>query len=532
MPWHVNPDDRRCPSSQPHAVVQSDTGELVGCHATRKAAENQIAALHASEYNTSQEGEPQEAEENAAGLWQVSYNDQRCPSTKPHAVIRSDTGEIGGCNKSRKAAERQATAMSNKRTAAQTKEPAQDLKANPRRGEVRKAIAAHDTDVTDPSGESDCAGYRSKAPNDRSVLRYIHAVERTGEGFDPDEKRSYALPHHSGEGAPADLACVRNALARLPQTEGLSEDEREGARRHLERHLNKQEQDTAPAGESRSGIEIDPDNTTIRVADEQVALSSFVRELDEMRRNHETSTPVQLHHVQVRASRAQNDPYTITGYASVVDREYELVPGVRERISSRAFANVLARDPDTHALWEHDTRAVLGRTRSKTLDLQLDSHGLRFWARPPDTSYARDLRTLMERGDVDQASFAFTVPDGGDEWRMHEEDGESVIVRTVTDMDHLFDVTVAAKGANPLTDSSVGRAAVRAAAGVSPMRASSRSVGATPPNSGGDSADASSPQPERLADEETNDRAEYLQARIAEWQVALRRRKRKIERFR
>jgi len=49
----------------------------------------------------------------------------------------------------------------------------------------------------------------------------------------------------------------------------------------------------------------------------------------------------------------------------------------------------------------------------------------------PDTQLARDLRESIRRGDISGSSFAFTIPDGGQEWR---EDGDRVIreIRAVT----------------------------------------------------------------------------------------------------
>jgi HK97 family phage prohead protease len=62
--------------------------------------------------------------------------------------------------------------------------------------------------------------------------RQICAGERS-EG-EPDERAHWALPHHY-VGRDANTAGVRNALARLPQTQGLKN--REAAQGHLERHL-------------------------------------------------------------------------------------------------------------------------------------------------------------------------------------------------------------------------------------------------------------------------------------------------------
>jgi HK97 family phage prohead protease len=51
----------------------------------------------------------------------------------------------------------------------------------------------------------------------------------------------------------------------------------------------------------------------------------------------------------------------------------------------------------------------LARTKNGTLRLQEDQTGLYMDADLPDTQAARDLYTLVERGDVDQMSFAFRV---------------------------------------------------------------------------------------------------------------------------
>jgi HK97 family phage prohead protease len=162
-----------------------------------------------------------------------------------------------------------------------------------------------------------------------------------------------------------------------------------------------------------------------------------------------------LEDVEWRKSGAGPDQLTIRGHASIFNRLSLDLGGFRERIAPGAFTDALDGNPDVHALWDHDTRLVLARTKNKTLDLREDPNGLHFWAKVADTSYARDLRVLMERGDVDQASFAFTVAPGGDEWNIHEEDGEEVVERTINKIGELFDVTVTAQGAYPQTDTSV-----------------------------------------------------------------------------
>ncbi len=141
---------------------------------------------------------------------------------------------------------------------------------------------------------------------------------------------------------------------------------------------------------------------------------------------------------------------TVAGHAAVFNRLSHDLGGFREKVDPSAFDDVLDRTPDVHLLWDHDTSLVLARTHSKTLDLRIDPQGLHYWARVAPTSYAKDLQILMERGDVDQASFAFTVED--DTWEVDEDEN---VTRTITRIGELFDVTITAKGAYPQTDSSL-----------------------------------------------------------------------------
>lgn len=161
---------------------------------------------------------------------------------------------------------------------------------------------------------------------------------------------------------------------------------------------------------------------------------------------------------EIRASGAGDGQFTIRGHAAVFNRWSLDLGGFRERIAKGAFDAVLERNPDVLALWDHDTALTLARTKNKTLELRIDPVGLHYWARVAPTSYAEDLRVLLERGDVDQASFAFTIAPGGQEWKIREEDdGTEVVERTITEIADLYDVTVTAMGAYPQTDSSIAR---------------------------------------------------------------------------
>jgi HK97 family phage prohead protease len=160
----------------------------------------------------------------------------------------------------------------------------------------------------------------------------------------------------------------------------------------------------------------------------------------------------------VSESGAGEGQYTVRGHAAVIDKFSLDLGGFREMIAPGAFDRVLSEDPHVLHTWDHDTRYVFSSTRNKTLELRMDPQGLHFWSRVAPTSYAKDLRVLLERGDVSQASFAFTVK--GDEWNITERDGKEVIERTITEVGELFDVTTTAMGAYPATDSQLAQRAL------------------------------------------------------------------------
>lgn len=71
-----------------------------------------------------------------------------------------------------------------------------------------------------------------------------------------------------------------------------------------------------------------------------------------------------------------------------------------ETVKRGAFASSLASGDDVLALADHDATAVLGRTKSGTLNLREDENGLAFDLAVPDTQKGRDLLALAERGDL------------------------------------------------------------------------------------------------------------------------------------
>ena len=105
----------------------------------------------------------------------------------------------------------------------------------------------------------------------------------------------------------------------------------------------------------------------------------------------------------------------LTGYIARFDTEAR-IGSFTETIKPGAFRASITSGRDILALADHDPKAVLGRTKSGSLQLDEDVHGLRFTLQVPDTTAGRDLIALAERGDLGGCSFGFTVPKDGEAW--------------------------------------------------------------------------------------------------------------------
>ena len=136
-------------------------------------------------------------------------------------------------------------------------------------------------------------------------------------------------------------------------------------------------------------------------------------------------------------SDEQSDKKVIEGYFSVFNSETELFPGAFEEIAPGAFDNTLSND--IRALVNHDTGFVLGRNKSNTLELKVDSRGL--WGSikiNENDSDAVNLYERVKRGDVDQCSFGFNIlkedtdyrDDGSIKWTIREIDLHEVSIVT------------------------------------------------------------------------------------------------------
>lgn len=153
----------------------------------------------------------------------------------------------------------------------------------------------------------------------------------------------------------------------------------------------------------------------------------------------------------IETREAEGSLFEFSGYAAVFDSPSEDLGGFTEIIKHGAFKG--RTDDDVRLLINHDPNLLLARTISDTLRLKEKPEGLHVTADIADTQAGRDLKVLIERGDMSQMSFGFRVlEDSGD---VDEDDN---LIRTITKVRELFDVSPVTYPAYPET--SIDRARI------------------------------------------------------------------------
>lgn len=144
---------------------------------------------------------------------------------------------------------------------------------------------------------------------------------------------------------------------------------------------------------------------------------------------------------------------TITGYAAKFDTWSEPIMGwFREKIAPGAFEECDLSD--VIMCFNHRDDAILARTISGTLQLEVDDIGLHFSFEAPNTSCGNDMVELVRRGDISKCSFRFGVTQ--DEWiYADKQNGLETDERTSLKFSRVVDVALVVFPAYPDTEASV-----------------------------------------------------------------------------
>ena len=152
------------------------------------------------------------------------------------------------------------------------------------------------------------------------------------------------------------------------------------------------------------------------------------------------------------------DEMIAEGYATTFNEPYELMQfddwdGYRvhflEQVSREAFDNTDMSDVILQ--YNHEGR-VFARTSNNTLELKTDAHGLHVKADLGGTELGRGLYEEIKGGYTNRMSFGFTVSKDTRTEEKDDENKERTILRTITGISKLWDVSAVSIPANDGTE--------------------------------------------------------------------------------
>lgn len=161
--------------------------------------------------------------------------------------------------------------------------------------------------------------------------------------------------------------------------------------------------------------------------------------------------------LQVRAKQeGEEESYIIEGYATTFNQPYELYRYkdwdgkeiiINEQVDSDAFKD--SDMADTILQYDHQGK-VYARVSNDTLKLTPDEHGLKVEAYLGGTEIGRQLYEEVNGGYITKMSFGFTIAEQRKEET--EDDDKVNVLRTITKIGKLYDVSVVSIPANDTTE--------------------------------------------------------------------------------
>lgn len=160
---------------------------------------------------------------------------------------------------------------------------------------------------------------------------------------------------------------------------------------------------------------------------------------------------IDLTGIEMRAAEDSGE-MVVAGYATTFNQPYELFRmgqyTVREQVDPHAFDE--ADMADVIMQYNHEGR-VFARTSNGTLTLRTDDAGLHISADLSGTELGRQVFNEIRGGYTTKMSFGFKVAEDKQTETENKETGEVDILRTITKISKLYDVSAVSIPANDAT---------------------------------------------------------------------------------
>ena len=154
--------------------------------------------------------------------------------------------------------------------------------------------------------------------------------------------------------------------------------------------------------------------------------------------------------VELRAN--DNEEYIVEGYATTFNMPYELYSVGRYKVLEQISPNAFDECDMTDVIMQYDHEGrVFARTRTKTLELSVDSKGLFVRANLGGTEQGRSLFEDIKGGYIDRMSFGFIVAEDEKVYTEDLDNETETCLRTITKIRKLYDVSAVSIPANDST---------------------------------------------------------------------------------
>lgn len=154
----------------------------------------------------------------------------------------------------------------------------------------------------------------------------------------------------------------------------------------------------------------------------------------------------------VELRKSEDGRMVVEGYATTFDQPYRLMGDkdvtINEQVDRHAFDETDMSDVIMQ--YDHEGR-VFARLSNGTLRLEADDHGLKITADLGGTEIGRQLFEEIDGGYTNKMSFGFTVT-GDKKTRSKDENGHITVLRTITKIGKLYDVSAVSLPANDATE--------------------------------------------------------------------------------
>ena len=155
---------------------------------------------------------------------------------------------------------------------------------------------------------------------------------------------------------------------------------------------------------------------------------------------------------EMETRKGESGEMIVEGYATTFNQPYKLMGDekitVNEQVDRDAFRETDMSDVIMQ--YDHEGR-VFARIANGTLQLEEDDHGLKIRANLGGTEIGRQLFEEIAGGYTNKMSFGFTVA-GDRRERSKDAEGRVTILRTITKIGKLYDVSAVSLPANDATE--------------------------------------------------------------------------------